>query len=596
MVNAPTDGGGGPRKTRNAGPKAQSQPSGADSQETGVGLWSWSAWVFFAAVLAFQPAFLNDFAHDDRPQVAELAPAEGATDWFGVVAQPWWPPDHHKTPWRPLTRLTIAVQKALHGDLGWPYYAFNLVLHAVCSVLLFHVARRIGMETWAAGLGSLIFAVHPIHAEPVHQIVGRAEVLAVFWMLVGLLLFARRPAHWAGHRWQQPLCFALALAAKEHTILYPVLLILAGAALRWRTDGGEGRPRLMGDRAWLGLLALLGGVAGLFVLGKWTVAGGLIEQAASVPIHENLLAQRTFADRLPAVIGIFGHAASRLVWPLGLCPDYSMASFPLELGWRWPWAWVGAVILVSLVVIMVVMIGRKRPGWTLVAAGLLTWGLTSNGLFPIGVVTAERLWYWPSAAACLGFGWGLTKLVGRTRPVPQRPLTLCAALAAVLLMTAAWHYAPAWRSQRAMAQWTIDRFPQSWRGHVNLAREDYQDKAFSEGLTHARQATEILPEAPMGWVWLGLNASFLPDRRREAEPALRHALDLDPNLATVHRNLANLYQMQGRNAEAARELELYLEAPKAADHETIKNRLKTIQNAIEAQGPPGHPPHSSTTK
>ena len=89
----------------------------------------------------------------------------------------------------------------------------------------------------------------------------------------------------------------------------------------------------------------------------------------------------------------------------------------------------------------------------------------------------------------------------------------------------------------------------------------------------------------MSWVWIGLNASFLPEARDEAEQALHRALELDPTLATVHRNLANLYQMQGRAAEAVRELELYLEFPVAKDREEIERRLKTMRES----GPPANP-------
>ena len=43
-------------------------------------------------------------------------------------------------PAQPLTRLTIQAQKAVQGELTWPSYAVNVMLHAAVSLLLFALA------------------------------------------------------------------------------------------------------------------------------------------------------------------------------------------------------------------------------------------------------------------------------------------------------------------------------------------------------------------------------------------------------------------------------------------------------------------------
>lgn len=45
--------------------------------------------------------------------------------------------------------------------------------------------------TFAALLGALLFAVHPIHTEAVTSVVGRAELLSVMGGFVFFLLYAR---------------------------------------------------------------------------------------------------------------------------------------------------------------------------------------------------------------------------------------------------------------------------------------------------------------------------------------------------------------------------------------------------------------------
>ncbi|HOR28577.1 MAG TPA: hypothetical protein PLS90_00470 [Candidatus Sumerlaeota bacterium] len=534
--------------------------------------------IFVAALAAFEPALFNSFAHDDAEQVGAWPLPAGAGDWLRVPLQPWWPLDRLKHEWRPLTRLTILAQKAAAGETTWPYYALNLLLHGAVSVLLLGAARACGMPRRAALAGALIFAAHPIHAEAVHQVVGRAETLAAGWMLLGLWLHARRPGS-AHALWQQPLCYALALGSKDHAILYPVYLGLAAAARGWGgTHPAGGSRGIIGRRRALLTLALLA-VGGTYLVLRARITGGLAAAPGEIPFHENPLARATFAARWPAVLGIFGYAASRLVYPLGLSPDYSAYSLPIERGWGWGWTWIGLLILAGLVggALRCARQGSGRGAAWLVLGGLAAWGLTSNAAFPIGVITAERLWYWPSAAGCLGLGWLAAAGLGRAERRLPRLFGYGLALIVVLLCAASWHYAGAWRSQAAYAEWTVARFPASWRGHVNLAREAYQTREFERGAAEARIATRLLPGEEMGWVWLGLNATFLPARRAEAEAALRRALELKPALASVHRNLGNLYQLQGREAEAAEQFRIYLDSPEAADREAIQERLRSLE-------------------
>jgi hypothetical protein len=192
----------------------------------------WLAGLFLAAWVTFEPALNNTIHFDDVYQVRTIAVPQGLAGWARATAAPWWAPSRKKNLWRPVTRLSILAQKAFFGPTGQPYYAFNIVLHAAVGLLLFRLGRRLGWQPLAAGLGALIFVVHPIHSEVVLQVVGRAESLAAFWMLCGLLLFLRLgprdPRSWL----LQPLLFALALGSKEHALAYPGLsglALLAGA-------------------------------------------------------------------------------------------------------------------------------------------------------------------------------------------------------------------------------------------------------------------------------------------------------------------------------------------------------------------------------
>ena len=470
----------------------------------------WSLAIFLLALFAFLPALRNQFTHDDDPQVAllEIPSSPGA-----AILSPWWPPSHGKNLWRPLPRLTILAQKLIHPDSRAPFYAVNILLHAAAALLLFRLALRLGLSLSAAGFGALLFALHPIHAEAVHQVVGRAEILAALAIFAGLHahLRARRPYLW------QPLCLILALASKEHAVIYPFLLLLLPV---------RPRPRL---------ILLLFAIILLFLAARSAITGGLIEPASTVPFFENPLAHFSAARRIPAALGLLGWNTLQLLAPVWLSPDYSWPSLPVEQGWRWPFAWLGLALLVAALGASLIAI--RRPAWRLVPAFLLPWILTSNLLFPGGVNTAERIWYLPTAPHLLGLACLLTRLP-KLRLLPP---FYCALLLVLTLL-----YASAWRSEEGFARWTLSRFPDNWRGHLNLAREHYNHREFADGLEHARRATQILPNEALAYDWVGMNATFL-GRYDEAEAAFRTAREINPSLELLQEHIEMLEQLKSRN-------------------------------------------------
>jgi len=143
--------------------------------------------------------------------------------------------------------------------------------------------------------------------------------------------------------WIQPLLFAGALGAKEHAIVYPALLLLAALAAPSDPDAPRRRWAVLGQRRFWGLMLVLGAVGAGFVGFRAAITGGILEPVSTIPYHENPLAHLPFWSRLPASLGVFGYAVSRLFWPAGLSPDYSAVSFPLDaagpgrgVGLDWP--------------------------------------------------------------------------------------------------------------------------------------------------------------------------------------------------------------------------------------------------------------------
>ena len=130
------------------------------------------------AVLVFDDATFVQ----DNPSVTGTA---------GVLGVPT-PPDRPGLGlYRPLTTLGHRLAYAAFGMDPWPFHAINLLLHGFVSALVCAVALRFGASLGAGTLAGMVFAVHPVHAEAVAWVTGRAEVQATLFALLAVVLFAR---------------------------------------------------------------------------------------------------------------------------------------------------------------------------------------------------------------------------------------------------------------------------------------------------------------------------------------------------------------------------------------------------------------------
>lgn len=91
--------------------------------------------------------------------------------------------------YRPLVRLSLWLNHQM-GDSALAFKISNLLMHLVCTALLYGLMLRLGVATTAALIASSIFALHPIHTTSVHFILGRTDLLAAVFYLATLYCVA----------------------------------------------------------------------------------------------------------------------------------------------------------------------------------------------------------------------------------------------------------------------------------------------------------------------------------------------------------------------------------------------------------------------
>ena len=429
-------------------------------------------------LLCFANSLSNDFVYDDLSLIVDNPRIRSLTDFRGVWLSDWWYPIEGTTYanprrdrlYRPLTLCTFALNYAVHELRPFGYHAFNVALHGVACGLLWYFVRRMAREPTVATLAAVLFAVHPVHAEAVANVVGRAEILAAIFLLAGLLVLTggRRPVLRALAA--APL-FLLALLAKETAICYPAV---AGLAV-WLRRRGSGERRLR----WLVPLLILLLPLAVYLPVRYEVLEHRLVRAPGVGgVWMNPLMTASLSERVVGVFTILGHYTRLLVLPARLSADYGYAIVDPQAGFV-PITGLGVAAAGAL---LAALFGFRRRGDVWPAAAL--WGavflasyaLISNSALRIGVTLAERLMYWPSVPL-LALAAVLILAFWRRQCQPGQPLARSARLVRVLglLLVGAFALRTAvrnmdWADNLSLAGADVRTYPQG--AHLNRGYAD----------------------------------------------------------------------------------------------------------------------------
>lgn len=205
--------------------------------------------------------------------------------------------------WRPLTGALFML--SFLGNAAFNH-AVSLALFVALICAVFYLGRAFYFSDQRSALGAVLFALLPVHAEPVAWIAARADLLASLCAVLAWIFFAR------GRRTMALIFFLASLLAKEVWVFLPLVwlyqdgerkknvqwwMLVAGSVAVWlgarylMTGYGWGgysvvaielaaRAQLMveqvvGFAAGVGLWGPWQNWAVLFVRERWIVSGGV---------------------------------------------------------------------------------------------------------------------------------------------------------------------------------------------------------------------------------------------------------------------------------------------------------------------------------
>jgi len=405
--------------------------------------WAAPLVVALAAVAVNLGALFDRLALDDMAIFAHPALESWRTLPRALVS-PWWYDTGRL--YRPLTLLSLGVDRQLAGGAPWLAHAGNLALHAAVAALVVVLARRF-IAPWPAVAAGALVALLPVHVEAVASVVGRAELLAALALVALLLVVTRNAPPTRRAEMGVALLAAAALAAKESGAVAPLL----AAAAAYAVPQQRAHARRWGIAASCGTLVLL--AARVAVLG--TIGG-------DVP-HPYFRALSPLA-RIGVALVNLPRTAAMLLLPIQ--PAIEEVP-PLAAAWHPSVALLclGAALL--LLVLALIVLHLRRPSALTFGACLLaaTIAPTSNLIFAEGALTARTL-YAPSIGAALMAGGVFAWLASRGA---RSALAVVVATVCVASAVLDAREVRVWRDTPSVIAAMIARRADNYRGHELLA-------------------------------------------------------------------------------------------------------------------------------
>ena len=452
---------------------------------------------------------------------------------------------HH---WNPLTWMSHMLDWQIFSRNPAGHHLVNLLLHAANTLLLFMIMGRTTRAPWRSAFVAALFALHPLHVEPVAWVSGRSYLLASFFLLLTIGSYVAWVNRGGRLRYlKTALLFALALMAKPLLVAVPLLLLMLDYWPLKRTRTSRRFPdkrtvqrsgaRLLIEKIPLFLLAI---AAATVTLGlHWTSATAMAAPKIDLPLR--------LANAVVSYLRYLGKA----FWPANLSPFYPHPYLPAGVPWTTTQI-IASTILLAAITVLVIVFRRKRyllVGWLWFLLTLLpVIGLVQAG----EQAMADRYGYVALIGLFVMIAWGCGDLV-KGWPAATwllRPVVVTAAVGTIAACAAAsWYQSQVWRSSSALYRHAVQTTANNPMMHNNLGIELKSQSRFEDAMRHYRRAIELEPDYAQAHNNLA-NMLKAFGQRDEAISHYRHALRVRPDMAPAHTNLANMLAEDGKYDEA----------------------------------------------
>ena len=420
---------------------------------------------------------------------------------------------------------------------AWMFHVTNVVLYAlvcylVVDILLIPVAKaaaeglvsthRRPMNALSRNqslgilLAGLWFASHPVHVECVAQIIGRAEILAALFCLVGTKCYNVAKTSGTilsslGATIGLTMSLFLACLCKETACVLPIVLVGTEVALAVLAPSNiNAKDKSIWRKPSFPILLSISALSvtvGYLAFRSWLFEGRQDLSPHRISIYDNFVLHLSGMPKLMTALYIQAKYIQLLIWPNEVSSDYSLGVIdPI-----FTWADSNMILFYGITVGLLLVIGAalqtliRRGNTALVQAIGWTFAplVPASHIVTIGTPMAERLLFTPSIGIsiliCYLFAVADesgSRFASGRRKGSLRTMTLIAIMVASTARFSIMTYqrVPEWEDSKALFEADIKKFPRSVKLNMALARGWWGDTAeeSAKSYAHAMAAQEVV--------------------------------------------------------------------------------------------------------
>ncbi len=551
------------------------------------------------------------FVHDDIFQIvgnAWLRSWKYLPRYFTADVWAFEHSTYHGTFYRPLFLLWFRLQYLVFELSPWGWHLCTVYCHLGVTFLAYLTAIELLKDRLAALFATLIFGLHPTHAEAVAWVSGVAEPLFAIFLFASYLCYLKgrsEPARARPYLAASLILYALACLAKETAVVLPLIIFACEflwstrtAPSRWRTWVARSRDALRVVAPYLAILA-----------------GYLVARLQALQGFHNAKEAHSFFSMMLTWPSALWFYLQHLIGPTYLIPFYSMEYYAHVD--------VRNVLMPSIPVV-------------LAGVGLFYWAVKSRKaavaaiwmvvpILPVldlrafieGHLVHDRYLYLPSFGFALLVALGIRHLMlGRGQilgqPAAQVVLTALIGLAMgmeIIRATACYADESTYATYIALTEGQSSKSKeelarQLWQqGHLEQALKIYQELwpaqqdnwdinfnlgcgyyftgKFPDADRYLSRAVEIDATQSDGFFYLGLTKLKLGDVN-SAAVNVKRALTLAPDADHYHRAFGAILKLQGNLPGALSEFRQEMDLD--PDDTASRQQAETIEAELAARG------------
>jgi tetratricopeptide (TPR) repeat protein len=492
----------------------------------------------------YWPATRHEFInYDDQLYVTDNTHVQAGLTWESVK----WAflnADSKFGYWHPLTLLSHMLDCQMYGLNPWGHHLTSILLHALNTVLVFLLLRRLTGAVWRSAAVAALFGWHPLHVESVAWVAERKDVLSACLGLLSLLFYTRYAKKQKKVNEVQPVLdsrlstfdyalslffFALGLMSKPMLVTLPFVMLLLDW---WPINRASGWRRLVPEKIPFFAVAAVAGVM-TFAMSK---------QTGALASDEVLSWGARSANALVSYCRYLG----KLFWPA------DMAVFYPHPG-HWP---VKEVLLAGMLLTGLsawcFWQRRRHPfllmGWLWFIGTLVpVIGLLQVGNFSM----ADRYSYIPSLGLFIMVIWGAHEMTRGWR-YQVTGLAAAGSVVMILLMGLTRQQVGYWQDSETLFRHAIAATENNCLAYNELGGSLFNKGQTDDAITQFQEAIRLKPDYLQAYNNLG-NALVQAGRMDEAISQFQTITRLRPDFAEGHYNLGDTLAKKGLKDDAIRE-------------------------------------------